>query len=62
MAGSIGVAVVSTVAASGFERGSAAGSGDALAVCAVAAGAGAVVALGLVPRGKPRSTGGPHVH
>ncbi|WP_324610581.1 MULTISPECIES: hypothetical protein [unclassified Streptomyces] len=60
--GSIGVAVVSTVAASGFEHGSAAGFRDAFTVCAVAAGAGAVVALGLVPRGKPRSTGGPHVH
>ncbi|MGV9569279.1 MFS transporter [Streptomyces nigra] len=60
--GSIGVAVVSTVAASGFARGSAAGFRDAFTVCAVAAGAGAVVALGLVPRGKPRSTGGPHVH
>ncbi|MFJ6650837.1 MFS transporter [Streptomyces sp. NPDC091290] len=60
--GSIGVAVVSTVAASGFEHGSAAGFRYAFTVCAVAAGAGAVVALGLVPRGKPRSTGGPHVH
>ncbi|KUL43553.1 MFS transporter [Streptomyces regalis] len=60
--GSIGVAVVSTVAASGFERGSPGGFGDAFTVCAVAAAAGAVVALGLVPRGKPQSTGSPHVH
>ncbi|MET9828098.1 MFS transporter [Streptomyces sp. NPDC006385] len=60
--GSIGVAVVSTVAAAGFERGSAAGFRDAFTVCAVAAAAGAVVALGLVPRGRPQSTGGPHVH
>lgn len=60
--GSIGVAVVSTVAASGFERGAVGGFTDAFAVCAVAAGAGAIVALGLVPRGKPESTGGPHVH
>ncbi|MFE6096002.1 MFS transporter [Streptomyces massasporeus] len=60
--GSIGVAVVSTVAASGFERGSAAGFGDAFTVCAVAATASAIVALGVVPRGKPQSTGGPHVH
>ncbi|PBC59858.1 MFS transporter [Streptomyces sp. Tue6028] len=59
--GSIGVAVVSTVAVSGFERGSVGGFGDAFTVCAVAAGAGAVVALGLVPRGRPRPTG-PHVH
>jgi predicted MFS family arabinose efflux permease len=60
--GSIGVAVVSTVAASGFARGSADGFGDAFTVCAVTAAAGAVVSLGLVPRGKPQSTGGPHVH
>lgn len=60
--GSIGVAVVSTVAASGFEGGSVGGFTDAFTVCAVAAGAAALVALGLVPRGKPQSTGGPHVH
>ncbi|MFE2815798.1 MFS transporter [Streptomyces nigra] len=60
--GSIGVAVVSTVAASGFEHGSAAGFRDAFTVCAVAAAAGAVIALGLVPRGKPRSADGPHIH
>jgi sugar phosphate permease len=60
--GSIGVAVVSTVAAAGFEQGSAAGFGDAFTVCAVAAAASAAVALGLVPRGKPQSTGAPHVH
>ncbi|WP_435216953.1 MFS transporter [Streptomyces sp. bgisy034] len=60
--GSIGVAVVSTVAAAGFERGAVGGFTDAFAVCAVAAGVGAVVALGLVPRGRPQSTGGPHVH
>ncbi|MEU1574520.1 MFS transporter [Streptomyces collinus] len=60
--GSIGVAVVSTVAAAGFEQGSAAGFGDAFTVCAVAAAVSAIVALGLVPRGKPQSTGAPHVH
>lgn len=60
--GSIGVAVVSTVAASGIEHGVAGGFTDAFTVCAVAAAAGAVVALGLVPRGKPRTTGVPHVH
>ncbi|MFJ9542126.1 hypothetical protein ACIRPX_33370 [Streptomyces sp. NPDC101225] len=62
MGGSVGVAVVSTVAASGFEHGSAAGFADAFTVCAVAAAAGAIVSLVLVPRGTPQSTGGPHVH
>ncbi|MYS88848.1 MULTISPECIES: MFS transporter [Streptomyces] len=60
--GSIGVAVVSTVAASGFERGSAGGFADAFVVCAVTAVVAAVLALGLVPRGRPRSTGAPLVH
>ncbi|MEU3662806.1 MFS transporter [Streptomyces sp. NPDC032940] len=60
--GSIGVAVVSTVAASGIERGSAGGFTDAFTLCAAAAAVTAVVALPLVPRGKPRMTGGPHVH
>ncbi|MGX1128635.1 EmrB/QacA subfamily drug resistance transporter [Streptomyces glaucescens] len=60
--GSIGVAVVSTVAASGFAHGSADGFGDAFTVCAVTAAAGAVVSLGLVPPGRPQSAGGPHVH
>ncbi|MET9686598.1 hypothetical protein [Streptomyces coeruleorubidus] len=35
---------------------------DAFTVCAVAAATSAAVALGLVPRGKPQMTGGPHVH
>ncbi|ELS50674.1 MFS transporter [Streptomyces viridochromogenes] len=60
--GSIGVAVVSTVAASGFEGGTVGGFTDAFTVCAVAAGVSAAVALGLVPRGRPQLTGGPHVH
>ncbi|NGO12235.1 DHA2 family efflux MFS transporter permease subunit [Streptomyces sp. HC44] len=60
--GSIGVAVVSTVAASGFARGSVGGFTDAFTVCAVAAAASAAVGLVLVPRGKPQMTGGPHVH
>ncbi|GGW80571.1 hypothetical protein ACIP4U_38315 [Streptomyces caelestis] len=60
--GPIGVAVVSTIAASGFEQGAVGGFADAFTVCAAAAAAGAVVALGLVPRGKPQSTGGPHTH
>ncbi|WP_030674348.1 DHA2 family efflux MFS transporter permease subunit [Streptomyces cellulosae] len=60
--GSIGVAVVSTVAASGIEAGSVNGFTDAFTVCALAAAVSAVVTLGLVPRGKPQPTGVPHVH
>lgn len=60
--GSIGVAVVSTVAATGIEYGSVGGFRDAFTVCALAAAASAAVALGLVPPGKPQLTGGPHVH
>ncbi|MGW0825364.1 MFS transporter [Streptomyces sp. NPDC002845] len=60
--GSVGVAVVSTVAAAGIERGAIGGFTDAFTVSAVAAAVGAVVSLGLVPRIKPQSTGGPHVH
>ncbi|MFL5997622.1 MAG: MFS transporter [Streptomyces sp.] len=60
--GSIGVAVVSTVAASGIESGSVGGFTDAFTVCALAAAVSAAVALGLVPPGKPQTTGGPHVH
>ncbi|WP_037683892.1 MFS transporter [Streptomyces griseus] len=60
--GSVGVAVVSTVAAAGFERGAVDGFADAFTLCAVAAAAAAVVALGLVPRGTPQPTGGPYVH
>jgi EmrB/QacA subfamily drug resistance transporter len=60
--GSIGVAVVSTVAAAGIEAGSAGGFTNAFTVCALAAAVSAVAALGLVPRGKPQLTGGPHVH
>ncbi|MFJ9706056.1 MFS transporter [Streptomyces sp. NPDC101234] len=60
--GSIGVAVMSTVAAAGIERGSTGGFTDAFTLSAVAAVASALVALALVPRGKPQLTGGPHVH
>ena len=61
--GSIGVAVVSTVAAAGIAGGSAAvgAFGDAFTVCAVTAGASAAVALALVPQGKPQLSG-PHAH
>ncbi|GAA2508437.1 MFS transporter [Streptomyces thermolineatus] len=60
--GSVGVAVVSTVAAAGFERGSAAGFADAFAVCAAAAAVAAVAAPGIVPPGRPQYSGGPHAH
>jgi negative regulator of sigma E activity len=50
------------VPAAGFERGQVGGFADAFTVCAVAAVVSAAVALGLVPRGKPQITGGPHVH
>ncbi|CAM5242962.1 MFS transporter [Streptomyces aurantiogriseus] len=60
--GSIGVAAVSTIAASGIESGSVGGFTNAFTVCALTAAAGAAVALGLVPRGKPQMSGGPHVH
>jgi EmrB/QacA subfamily drug resistance transporter len=60
--GSIGVAVVSTVAAAGIERGVPGGFADAFALCAGAAGAAAVLAWVLVPPGKPRTVVGPHAH
>ncbi|MFP3986608.1 MFS transporter [Streptomyces sp. E11-3] len=59
--GSIGVAVVSTVAATGIEGGAASGFTDAFLLCAVAAGVSAVLAIGLVPQGKPQLSG-PHAH
>ncbi|MFE6163018.1 hypothetical protein ACFQ7F_29350 [Streptomyces sp. NPDC056486] len=60
--GSIGVAVVSTVAASGIEGGTGGGFTDAFTVCAVAAAVSAAATFALVPSGKPQLTGGPHVH
>jgi EmrB/QacA subfamily drug resistance transporter len=60
--GSIGVAVVSTVAAAGIESGSVGGFTDAFTLCTVVAAGSAVAALGLVPRGKPQLSGVPHVH
>ncbi|MEU6673315.1 MFS transporter [Streptomyces sp. NPDC046925] len=60
--GSVGVAVVSTVAAAGIDGGTSGGFSDAFTLCAVAAAVSAAAAFALVPRGKPRSTGGPHVH
>ncbi|MEU0069777.1 MFS transporter [Streptomyces sp. NPDC006332] len=60
--GSIGVAVLSTVAASGIEHGTAGGFTDAFTLTAVIAAAGALIALVLVPHTKPQAIGGPHVH
>ncbi|MGW5862813.1 DHA2 family efflux MFS transporter permease subunit [Streptomyces sp. NPDC055239] len=60
--GSVGVAVVSTVAAAGIEGGTSGGFTDAFTVCAVAAVVSAAATFALVPRGKPQLTGGPHVH
>ena len=60
--GSIGVAVMSTVAAAGIEHGSIDGFTDAFTLSAVVAALSAGVCVLLVPRGKPQLTGGPHVH
>ncbi|MEU1364707.1 MFS transporter [Streptomyces sp. NPDC005803] len=62
--GSIGVAVVSTVAAAGIGgvAGTVTGFADAFLVCAVAAGGCAVVAAALVPWGKPETGGAMPVH
>ncbi|MFJ9011680.1 DHA2 family efflux MFS transporter permease subunit [Streptomyces canus] len=60
--GSIGVAVMSTIAATGIERGAIDGFTDAFTLSAAAAAASALIAVVLVPRGKPQMTGGPHVH
>lgn len=60
--GSIGVAVVSTIAAAGIESGSAQGFTDAFTGCALAAAVSSAAALGVVPRGKPQLPEGAHVH
>ncbi|MEV6103140.1 MFS transporter [Streptomyces sp. NPDC051940] len=60
--GSIGVAVMSTVAAAGIGGGVPEPFADAFAVGAVAAAVAAAVSLLVVPRGRPQLTGGPHVH
>jgi MFS family permease len=59
--GSIGVAVLSTVAASGIEHGTPGGFATAFTVAACAAAAAAAVSLALVPRVRPQPTG-PHAH
>ncbi|WP_405617556.1 MFS transporter [Streptomyces sp. NBC_00076] len=60
--GSIGVAVLSTVAASGIEHGTADGFTNAFTLSASVAAASALIALVLVPHTKPQTAGGPHVH
>ncbi|WP_433473037.1 MFS transporter [Spirillospora sp. CA-142024] len=59
----IGVAVASTIAATGLaDVPSIGGFTSAFTVFAVAAAVAAVASLWLVPPGKPQITGGPHVH
>jgi EmrB/QacA subfamily drug resistance transporter len=65
LGGSIGVAVVSTVAAASLAPGAAGGIGGFVAglmLCAVVAGVAAAVALGLVPPGKPATAFVGHGH
>ncbi|QEU90330.1 DHA2 family efflux MFS transporter permease subunit [Streptomyces kanamyceticus] len=60
--GSVGVAVVSTVAAAGIAGGSSGAFEDAFTVCAAAAAVSAAAVFAIVPRGTARVTGGPHAH
>ncbi|MFJ6994602.1 MFS transporter [Streptomyces sp. NPDC003090] len=60
--GSVGVAVVSTVAAAGIERGAVTAFGDAFTLCAVVAGAAALVCAALVPAVRPERPAVPHAH
>ncbi|MBT2441110.1 MFS transporter [Streptomyces sp. ISL-36] len=60
--GSIGVALVSTTAATSIQGTTTTGFTAAFTLCAATAAAAALAAPALVPRGKPRMTGGPHVH
>jgi EmrB/QacA subfamily drug resistance transporter len=64
LGGSIGVAVVSTLAATSLLPGATEVGGftAALTLCAVAAGAAALVCLGLVPGGKPAGVAVGHGH
>lgn len=64
LGGSVGVAVMSTVAATSISASAPTLSGftDAFLVCAVASGVAAIVALVLVPGGKVETSGGPHGH
>jgi len=60
--GSVGVAVVSTLAAAGIEAGTTAGYDTAFTLSAITAALAALVSLKLIPPGRPHLTGGPHVH
>jgi MFS family permease len=61
LGGSIGVALVSTVAAASISGSGTSGFTSGYLVCAVVAAVAAVVALGLVPGGKPHAVAG-HGH
>ncbi|MET9433663.1 MFS transporter [Streptomyces sp. NPDC006551] len=60
--GSIGVALVSTLAATSIQGSGTAGFTAAFTLCTLAATATALAVPLLVPRGRPHTTGGPHVH
>ncbi|MEU6854813.1 MFS transporter [Actinacidiphila alni] len=60
--GSIGVAVVSTVAATGIARGTVPGFAHAFTVTAAAAAASAALCVLVVPRGRLEMSGVPHAH
>jgi EmrB/QacA subfamily drug resistance transporter len=62
LGGAIGVAIVSTVAASSITGGSLGGFTDAFTFCALAAVAAAGVALAVVPGGKPAGAAVGHGH
>lgn len=64
LGGSVGVAVMSTVAAVsvGASVPTLSGFTDAFLVCAIASGVAALIALMLVPGGKVETSGGPHGH
>jgi EmrB/QacA subfamily drug resistance transporter len=64
LGGSVGVAVMSTVAAAsiGASAPTLSGFTDAFLVCAIASGAAALIALLLVPAGKVETGAGPHGH
>ncbi|GAA2121672.1 MFS transporter [Glycomyces algeriensis] len=64
LGGSVGVAVMSTVAVAsiGASVPTLSGFTDAFLVCAIASGVAALIALILVPGGKVEMSGGPHGH
>ncbi|MGW0769364.1 MFS transporter [Streptomyces sp. NPDC002676] len=60
--GSVGVAVLSTIAASGIEHGAVGGFRDAFTASAAVAAVSALACLVLVPHSRPQTTGAPHMH